>query len=48
VPCGVRRSRRIIFRLVDALYVELAKQFRAPLITTDSQVAGSYPQAQVP
>lgn len=40
--------RRNICRLVDALYVELAEQFRAPLITTDSQVAGSYPQAQVP
>jgi predicted nucleic acid-binding protein len=32
---------------VDALYVNLAEQIRAPLITTDSRLATSYPQAQV-
>jgi predicted nucleic acid-binding protein len=33
---------------VEALYVELAEQLRAPLITTDRLLASSYPQAQVP
>jgi predicted nucleic acid-binding protein len=41
-------SRRDTFPLVDALYVELADQLRAPLITTDRRLASSYPQAQVP
>jgi predicted nucleic acid-binding protein len=41
-------SRRNTHRLVDALYVELAEQLRAPLITTDRRLASSYPQAQVP
>lgn len=40
-------SRRNTHRLVDALYVELAEQLRAPLITTDRRLASSYPQAQV-
>ena len=34
--------------LVDALYVELAEQLRAPLITTDRRLASNYAQAQVP
>jgi predicted nucleic acid-binding protein len=33
---------------VDALYVELAEQLRARLITTDGRLASSYPQAQLP
>jgi len=41
-------SRRNTLRLVDALYVELAEQLRARLITTDGRLASSYPQAQVP
>jgi predicted nucleic acid-binding protein len=41
-------SRRDTHRLVDALYVELAEQLRAPLITTNGRLASSYPQAQVP
>jgi predicted nucleic acid-binding protein len=41
-------SRPNTQRLVDALYVELAEQLRAPLITTDSRLASSYPQTQVP
>ena len=40
-------SRRNTHRFVDALYVELAEQLRAPLITTDRRLASSYPQAQV-
>lgn len=41
-------SRRNTQSLVDGLYVELAKQLWAPLITTDGRLASSYPQAQVP
>lgn len=41
-------SRRNTHRLVDALYVELAEQLRAPLITTDSRLASSYQQAELP
>ena len=41
-------SRCNTHRLVDALYVELAEQLRAPLITADSRLAGGTPQAQVP
>lgn len=41
-------SRRNAHRLVDALYVELAEQLRAPLITTDSRLANSYPKAVLP
>ncbi len=41
-------SRRENHRLVDALYVELAERLRAPLITTDSRLAKSYPQAELP
>jgi hypothetical protein len=40
-------SRRNTHRPVDALYVELAEQLRAPQITTDSRSASSYPQAQL-
>jgi predicted nucleic acid-binding protein len=31
----------------DALYVELAEQLRAPLITTDRRLASKYAQVQV-
>jgi predicted nucleic acid-binding protein len=41
-------SRRNTQRLVDGLYVELAEQLRAPLITTDSRLASGYPRADVP
>lgn len=41
-------SRRNTHGLVDALCVELAEQLRALLIMTDSRLASSYPQAQVP
>nr|WP_269455143.1 type II toxin-antitoxin system VapC family toxin [Mycobacterium kyorinense] len=41
-------SRHNTHSLLDALYVELAEQLRAPLITTDRKLATSYPQAQVP
>jgi predicted nucleic acid-binding protein len=41
-------SRRNTYRLVNALYVELAEQLRAPLMTTDSRLAKTYPQAQLP
>jgi predicted nucleic acid-binding protein len=41
-------SRRNTYRLVDALYVELAEQLRAPLMTTDSRSAKTYPQAELP
>jgi predicted nucleic acid-binding protein len=40
--------RRNTQRLVDGLYVELAEQLRAPLITTDSRLASGYPRADVP
>jgi len=32
-------ARRVDLRLVDALYVELAAQLQAPLITTDQRLA---------
>jgi predicted nucleic acid-binding protein len=41
-------SRRNTYRLVDALYVELAEQLRVPLMTTDSRLAKTYSQAQLP
>jgi predicted nucleic acid-binding protein len=41
-------SRRNTHRLVDAVYVELAEQLRAPLITTDRRLAKSYRKAQLP
>jgi predicted nucleic acid-binding protein len=41
-------SRRDTHRLVDGLYVELAEQLRAPLLTTDSRLASSYPYAALP
>lgn len=40
--------RRENYRLVDALYVELAEQLRAPLITTDTRLTKSYPKAESP
>jgi predicted nucleic acid-binding protein len=40
-------SRRNTHRLVDALYVELAEQLRAPLITTDRRLASKYAEVQV-
>lgn len=41
-------ERRDAFRLVDALYVELAEGLRFPLLTTDARLAGAYPGAQFP
>ena len=41
-------SRRHTHRVVDALYVELAEQLHVPLITTDTRLANSYPQAELP
>lgn len=40
-------TRRASLRLVDALYVELAAQLRAPLITTDRRLARATPLAEV-
>lgn len=39
-------SRRADLRLVDALYVELAHQLEAPLITTDRRLARMTPLAE--
>jgi predicted nucleic acid-binding protein len=39
-------ARRSDLRLVDALYVELASQLEAPLITTDRKLARAVPFAQ--
>jgi predicted nucleic acid-binding protein len=39
-------ARRADLRLVDALYVELAHQLGAPLITTDQRLARATPLAQ--
>lgn len=41
-------SRPDTHRLVDGLYVELAEQLRAPLITTDNRLVRSYPHAHLP
>ena len=41
-------SRRNTHRVVDALYVELAEQLHVPLITTNTRLANSYPQAELP
>lgn len=38
-------ARRLDLRLVDALYVELAHQLDAPLITTDQRLARATPLA---
>jgi predicted nucleic acid-binding protein len=38
-------ARRVDLRLVDALYVELAHQLSAPLITTDQRLARATPLA---
>lgn len=38
-------ARRADLRLVDALYVELAHQLNAPLITTDQRLARATPLA---
>lgn len=40
-------ARRADLRLVDALYVELADQLDAPLITTDQRLARATPSAEV-
>ena len=40
-------ARRAELRLVDALYVELARQLKAPLITTDRRLARATPLAEV-
>lgn len=39
-------ARRIDLRLVDALYVELAAQLQAPLVTTDQRLARATPLAE--
>lgn len=39
-------ARRADLRLVDALYVELAAQLEAPLITTDRRLARTTPLAE--
>lgn len=39
-------SRRADLRLVDALYVELAAELRAPLLTTDYRLARACPVAE--
>lgn len=41
-------QRRDNFRLVDALYVELAEQLRMPLVTTDTRLVAAFPGAQRP
>ena len=41
-------NRRGNLRLVDALYVELAEQLDAPIITTDERLAATVPQAETP
>jgi predicted nucleic acid-binding protein len=40
-------ARRTDLRLVDALYVELAHQLEAPLITTDQRLGQTTPIAEV-
>lgn len=39
-------ARRADLRLVDALYVELAAQLQAPLVTTDQRLARATPLAE--
>lgn len=39
-------ARRADLRLVDALYVELAAQLQAPLVTTDQRLARTTPLAE--
>ena len=41
-------NRRGNLRLVDALYVELAEQLDAPVMTTDGRLAASVPRAETP
>ncbi len=41
-------DRRGSLRLVDALYVELAEQLDAPIITTDGRLAAAVPRAETP
>ena len=41
-------DRRGNLRLVDALYVELAEQLNAPIITTDERLAATAPRAETP
>ena len=41
-------NRRGNLRLVDAIYVELAEQLDAPIITTDERLAATVPQAETP
>ncbi|MGH2704612.1 MAG: type II toxin-antitoxin system VapC family toxin [Actinomycetota bacterium] len=40
-------ARRHNLRLVDALYVELAQRLDAPIVTTDSGMAGAAPVAEL-
>jgi len=41
-------DRRGSLRLVDALYVELAEQLDAPIITADGRLAAAVPRAETP
>ena len=41
-------NRRGNLRLVDALYVELAEQLNAPIVTTDERLAATAPRAETP
>ncbi|MDE0115892.1 MAG: type II toxin-antitoxin system VapC family toxin [bacterium] len=41
-------NRRGNLRLVDALYVELAEQLDAPIITSDARLAATVPRAETP
>lgn len=41
-------SRRENLRLTDALYVELAEDLGAPLLTTDARLSNSYARAELP
>ena len=41
-------NRRGNLRLTDALYVELAEQLKAPIITTDVHMTRAVPQAEIP
>ena len=41
-------NRRDSLRLVDALYVELAEQLDAPIITSDGRLAATVSRAETP
>ncbi len=44
--CNGAWNRRGNLRLVDALYVELAEQLDAPIITTDGRLTATVPRAE--